>query len=157
MGTGDAVPAVELSSSECWGLLREAVVGRMAVIVDDHPEIFPVNHIVDRGSLVFRTAAGTKLSASVGHVVAFEVDGYDPVTGNAWSVVVKGRAVEVTRLYEVLEAVELPLFPWHSLPKPRFVRIDADSITGRRFRVQELSRTPGQAEPTDAELHGEPE
>ena len=148
---------MELTPSECWVLLREAVVGRMAVIVGDRPEIFPVNHIVDRGSLVFRTAAGTKLSAAVGNPVAFEVDGYDPVTGNAWSVVVKGHAEEVTRLHDVLEVVDLPLFPWHSLPKPRFVRIDADSVTGRRFRVQEMARTPGDPEVSDAEIRGEPE
>lgn len=157
MTSGEGVPAAELTTSECWVLLREAVVGRMAVIVEDHPEIFPVNHVVDRGSLVFRTAAGTKLSAAVGQPVAFEVDGYDPVTGNAWSVVVKGRAEEVTKLYDVLEVVGLPLFPWHNLPKPRFVRIDAAVVSGRRFRVQELARTPGEPEVSDAEIRGEPE
>jgi hypothetical protein len=34
--------------------------------------------------------------------------GYDVEAGAAWSVVVKGRAVEVTRLHDVLEALELP-------------------------------------------------
>lgn len=107
---------VVLSEAESWTLLREAVVGRLAVIVDDRPDIFPVNHLVDHGSVVFRTAAGTKLAGAVGHWVAYEVDGYDLQTGSAWSVVVKGRAHEVKRLYDVLEVVELPLFPWHSTP-----------------------------------------
>jgi hypothetical protein len=38
-------------------------------------------------------------------------------------------------MYDVLEVIELPIFPWHASPKPRYMRIDADSITGRRFHV----------------------
>ena len=130
MGVG-----VELSDAESWALLRQAVVGRLAVVVDERPEIFPVNHLVDRGSLVFRTATGTKLAGAVGRWVAFEVDGYDLETAKAWSVVVKGTARQVNRLYDVLDVYELPLFPWHSTPKPHFIRIEADSITGRMFAV----------------------
>lgn len=126
---------VELSTAESWTLLREAVVGRLAVVVDDRPDIFPVNHLVEHHSVVFRTAAGSKLAASAGHWVAFEVDGYDLVTASAWSVVVKGEAKRVNRLYDVLEVIELPLFPWHSSPKPHFIKIEPDSITGRRFDV----------------------
>jgi hypothetical protein len=126
---------VELSTAESWTLLGGAVVGRLAVIVDHRPDIFPVNHLVDHHSVVFRTAAGTKLAASAGHWVAFEVDGYDLVTASAWSVVVKGEAQRVNRMYDVLEAIELPLFPWHSSPKPHFIKIEPDSITGRRFDV----------------------
>ena len=126
---------VELQESESWALLREGVVGRLAVMVEDAPDIFPVNYLVDRGTVVFRTAAGTKLDWSAGHRVAFEVDGYDPASGEAWSVVVKGNAHEVKQLYDVLEAVSLPLVPWHAGAKPRYVRIDADAVTGRRFHV----------------------
>ena len=144
---------VELSATESWALLRQAAVGRLAVIVDDRPEIFPVNHLVDHGSVVFRTALGTKLAAAVGHWVAFEVDGYDPETSSAWSVVVKGEAQEVNRLYDVLEVVELPLFPWHSSPKSHFVRIEPHSISGRRFQVtsraaQEVSAVSAAEEST---------
>jgi nitroimidazol reductase NimA-like FMN-containing flavoprotein (pyridoxamine 5'-phosphate oxidase superfamily) len=102
----------------------------------NQPDIFPVNHIVDHGSLVFRTAEGTKLAAAVlGTAVAYEADGYDPMRGQAWSVVVKGHAVEIERLHDLLAATDLPLFPWHASPKSRFVRIEPTSITGRRFHV----------------------
>lgn len=126
---------VELSTAESWTLLGRALVGRLAVIVDDHPDIFPVNHVVDNGSVVFRSAAGTKLAGSAGHRVVFEVDGYDGGTASAWSVVVKGQAQQVNRLYDVLEVIELPFTPWHSGPKPHFIRIVPDSISGRRFEV----------------------
>ena len=109
---------VHLSPSESWALVREAVVGRLAVVTGGGPDIFPVNHVVDHGTVVFRTARGTKLSAALENpAVAFEVDGYDAVNGDAWSVVVKGRAEEVKEMYDVLEVIELPIFPWHAAPE----------------------------------------
>lgn len=135
MSTDSRDPVVVINVSEAWALLRAAVVGRLAVVVEDQPEIFPVNYLVDHGTLIFRTAEGTKLASAVGRVVAFEVDGYDPASGEAWSVVVKGMAEEIQQLYEVLDALDLPLFPWHTAPKPHFVRIIPDSVSGRRFHV----------------------
>jgi nitroimidazol reductase NimA-like FMN-containing flavoprotein (pyridoxamine 5'-phosphate oxidase superfamily) len=135
MSAQEPYAVVELSETESWTLIREAVVGRLAVIIDDQPEIFPVNHLVDLGSVVFRTGLGTKLTGAVGHQVAFEVDGYDLETSSAWSVVVKGRATGVNRLDDALAVISLPPFAWHPAPKPHFVRIEPDSITGRWFEV----------------------
>ena len=75
----------------------------------------------------------------LGRAVAFEVDGYDPVVGEAWSVVVKGEAREIERMDELFDALDLPLFPWQASPKHRFVRITAAEITGRRFHVVDPS------------------
>lgn len=131
---------IELGRSECWGLLRHETVGRLAVSIADHPDIFPINYVVDGESVVFRSGAGTKLAAAVlGRAVAFEIDGYDPVAGDAWSVVVKGHAREVEHMFEYFEADDLPLFPWHASPKPNIVRIDAIEVSGRRFHVVEQS------------------
>jgi uncharacterized protein len=133
---------IELAPAESWVLLRRAVVGRLAVIVDERPDIFPVNHKVDHGTVLFHTAEGSKLTAAVGREVAFEVDGYDDDASTAWSVVVKGTAQEIVRLYDVLDVFELPLFPWHQSSKPHFIRIEPDSITGRRFQVTADPRSP---------------
>ena len=125
-----------LEPPACWTLLREAQVGRLAVASANHPDIFPINFVVNHASVVFRTAEGTKLSAAVlGQAVAFEVDGYDADAGEAWSVVVKGQAKELELLQDLFEALDLPLFPWHASPKPRFVRIEPTEVTGRRFHV----------------------
>jgi len=134
-GVGDAV--IVLDTQECLELLRGAEVGRLAVVVDGLPEIFPINYIVDHGTILFRTAMGTKLAAvtPLKQPVTFEVDGYDPANGEAWSVVAKGLAFEVTAIHELFDAAGLPLFPWQITPKPHFVRIEPDVITGRRFRV----------------------
>jgi hypothetical protein len=123
----------DLRNTECWQLLRQAPFGRLAVLRDGRPDIFPVNQVVDRGSLLFRTDPGTKLIAAVGQQVAFEIDGYDPESGEAWSVVAKGRAHEVRQLHEVIDTVALPLFPWQGGTKPHFVRIEVESVSGRRF------------------------
>jgi hypothetical protein len=135
-----------LAATECWSLLRQAEVGRLAVSIADHPDIFPVNFVVDGESIVFRTAPGTKLAAAVlGRGVAFEIDGYDPVAGHAWSVVVKGHAREVEHMIEYFDADELPLFPWHASSKPDIVRIEPELLSGRRFHVvgrQELDTPP---------------
>ena len=132
----DSYGTVVLSTDVCWELLRHTEVGRLAVSTADHPEIFPVNFVVDRRTIVIRTAAGTKLAEAImGHAVAFEIDGYDAEVGEAWSVIVKGRAVEIERMYEVYDALTLPLFPWHAAPKHHFVRIQPDEISGRRFEV----------------------
>jgi nitroimidazol reductase NimA-like FMN-containing flavoprotein (pyridoxamine 5'-phosphate oxidase superfamily) len=125
---------LELDEHQCWDLLRSQEVGRLAVAIANHPDIFPINYVVDHATVVFRTAEGTKLAAAVlGESVAFEIDG--EADGEAWSVVIKGAAVEIERMYELFDAVELPLYPWHVAPKHRFVRILPEMVTGRRFRV----------------------
>ncbi len=136
MQTPQEDDAEELPPPTAWELVRQCAVGRLAVVVDGSPDIFPITPVVDHGTVVFRTAAGTKLSGCIGKPVAFEADGYDLVTGLAWSVVVKGHAHEIHRTDEMIESLGLPLTPWHPGAKPRFVRIEPDSITGRRFTIR---------------------
>ena len=144
-----------LDVHQCLDLLRSADVGRLAVVIGDHPDIFPVNYVVDHGTVMFRTAEGTKLAAVIfGGNVAFEVDGYDAERGEAWSVVLKGRASEVRDLRERVEATDLPLFPWQTDPKPRFVRIVPLEITGRHFAAHrrdlaDRATPPDPTEPSD--------
>ncbi|MGZ4608982.1 MAG: pyridoxamine 5'-phosphate oxidase family protein [Actinomycetes bacterium] len=132
----DSPGVMVLPEHMCWMMLRTAEVGRLAVSVNNVPDIFPVNYVVDHGTIVFRTAAGSKLTASGSNpLVAFEVDGYDAPSEEAWSVVVKGRAEEINHLHERIESMDLPLFPWHAAPKSRFVRITPESMSGRKFHV----------------------
>lgn len=125
-----------LEHHESWALLRTVSVGRLAVLADGRPDIFPINYTVDGGTLVFRTAEGTKLTgASKDAPVALEADGVDQDTGMAWSVVAKGSAAVVRGTEEILDTSRLYLFPWQAGRKDAFVRITPDSITGRRFQV----------------------
>jgi uncharacterized protein len=141
MGTGDTGSMLSLEPRDCWALLRTTDVGRLAVNVRGDPDIFPVNFVVDHGSIVFRTASGTKLAfAVIGGKVAFEADGYDADAKLAWSVVLKGPAHPIENLHEFIDAARLPLFPWHDSPKNHFVRVEPEEITGRRFPVVDQDR-----------------
>jgi len=131
-----ATPTEVLSASECWRLLRSISVARLALCTDGRPDIFPVNVQVDHGSVVFRTSEGTKARAALDEApVAVEADGLDEGGAKAWSVVVKGTARTVSTTKELLETIDLPVHPWESGRKDRFVRVTPDSISGRRFSV----------------------
>lgn len=127
--------AVEnLSEKQCWELLRSTDVGRLAVIVEDHPDIFPVNYAVDQGTVLFRSAEGTKVTGVLGDApVAFEVDGYDPETGLVWSVVLKGHATTFQNIDEAADSFKIDVNAWQAGKKERFIRIRPHDVTGRRF------------------------
>ncbi len=142
MGTIDGRTWMEvLGPHECWALLDAVPVGRLAVLVDGAPEIYPINHVVDDGTVVFRTDAGSKLRGlATSSRVCFEVDGTDPFTRAGWSVVVKGRAVELHTAEDVRHAATLPLDHWAFGEKSRWVRIEPVEVTGRRtYRPQARS------------------
>jgi nitroimidazol reductase NimA-like FMN-containing flavoprotein (pyridoxamine 5'-phosphate oxidase superfamily) len=126
-----------LDQHVCWDLLRKVAFGRLAVVVDGEPDVFPVNYVVDHGTIVFRTDTGRKLSAAAGRPVAFEVDGHDPGYAVVWSVVVRGVGAEIREMDEVIEAMELPLTPWQEGRKARFIRIRPSAVTGRRVHLQD--------------------
>jgi len=129
-------PNFQLSIDQCWVLLDSEVVGRIALIVDGHPEVFPVNFVLQRRSIVFRTAGGTKLwGAITAKPVAFEIDGYDAHEQAAWSVVARGEA-ELIEDQADKDAVDaLLLEPWQPGEKNYYVRLAPKALTGRRFKV----------------------
>jgi nitroimidazol reductase NimA-like FMN-containing flavoprotein (pyridoxamine 5'-phosphate oxidase superfamily) len=142
----------ELSKSECFKLLARERLGRVAVVDDRGPMVFPVNFVLDRHMVVFRTDEGTKLDAACrGSRVAFEVDGTDATAHTGWSVVVRGEAIEVTSPAELTRLRKLPLDPWAPGAKTHHVRILPAVLTGRRISApagsshQEGGPQPGAA------------
>lgn len=126
----------ELTTDQCWTLLRSTAIGRIAVSAAGLVDIFPINYAVDEAArtVYFRTAPGTKLlELAINDRVALEIDGHDGV--EAWSVVVKGRAERVERQSEMDAAEQLGLEPWIPTLKYRWVRIRPTEIAGRRFAL----------------------
>jgi uncharacterized protein len=124
----------ELTKSECFALLSGEHLGRVAVVDDQGPVVFPVNFVLDRHMVVFRTDEGTKLDAAArGSRVAFEIDGTDEAARTGWSVVVRGEATEVTDPAELARLRKLRLSPWAPGTKARYVRILPAKLTGRRI------------------------
>lgn len=82
----------------------------------------------------FRSRAGTKVDDTAAEaLVPLEVDGYGAPSSNAWSVVMKGRAEDIHQIAGLTDTVDLPLCPWQSGEKTRFIRVVPVLITGRRF------------------------
>jgi nitroimidazol reductase NimA-like FMN-containing flavoprotein (pyridoxamine 5'-phosphate oxidase superfamily) len=123
-----------LSAADCWRLLASLPVGRIGVIVDSRPEIYPLNHIVDRGTILFRTDAGSKLRGLArSPAVCFQVDGIDDELHTGWSVLVKGRATEIHDPVDRERAAGLSLDYWSVGDKPHWIRIVPEEVTGRRI------------------------
>jgi nitroimidazol reductase NimA-like FMN-containing flavoprotein (pyridoxamine 5'-phosphate oxidase superfamily) len=133
-GLGRQARWQELTRSECFALLAHEHLGRVAVVDDLGPVVFPVNFVLHRHMVVLRTDEGTKLDAAIkGSRVAFEIDGTDPATRTGWSVVVRGEAVEVTDPAELARLRRLPLHPWAPGAKAHYVRVLPAVLTGRRI------------------------
>lgn len=124
----------DLSEDECWSFLAVAPFGRVGVLVDSAPEVYPVLHALDGRSVVFRTDAGKKLRGiERSPSVCFEADGVDLEAASGWSVLVKGRAVELSADEELRVAEDLPLTFWSSGNKSHWIRIVPNEVTGRRI------------------------
>lgn len=134
MGTDDVVQ--EISDLECWELLSERELGRLAYHLLDEVHIVPLNYraVPRERRLLFRTAEGTKLLGVVMNAdVALEVD--DLTGERAWSVVARGRA-RVLEGPQARAAEATGLRSWLDTPKTRLVAIEVTEITGRRFSLR---------------------
>jgi nitroimidazol reductase NimA-like FMN-containing flavoprotein (pyridoxamine 5'-phosphate oxidase superfamily) len=142
--TRPATEMLDLDRSECLRLLAARGVGRIAVSVTgwDHPVIRPVNYVFDASSqsVLIRTAPGSKLHAILrSAVAAFEVDDVDPAAHDGWSVIILGVSEEITDPAELRRIEGLGLEPWAPGRKGHWLRIRANTVSGRRISaVSEL-------------------
>ena len=121
-----------LSPEECWQLLRDSPVGRVAFNEAGEPMVLPVNHAVVGHRIVFRTLRGSLLhEALLVEPVAFQVDGFDAVERTGWSVLARGVA-DLADSPEQLD--ELELRPWaDAVHRDDWVQIRVEEVTGRRI------------------------
>ena len=126
-------PVKVLGHEEAWDLISSVSLGRLVTSVSNQLEIFPVNFVTQNGTLLFRTAEGTKLFSTVmNDRVLFEAD--DHTVGEGWSVIVRGTARILTTAEELHDADRAQLMPWVATEKLRYVRITPDEVSGRRFQ-----------------------
>jgi len=124
-----------MTPEECWEMLRTHEFGRLAFHLAGEVHLTPINYAVDRDTLLFRTAEGSKLLAvEMNPDVAFEIDEFDE--HHARSVVVRGVARHLGEAEEH-RAENVPLRPWVDTLKYDVVEIRPTAISGRAF---ELSR-----------------
>ena len=129
---------VDMPVEDCEELLGRSPIGRLGVIVDGRPEIFPMNHVFDphTRSVAFPTTAGTKLDAALNWPwAAYEVDGIDD-EGRGWSVLVVGRAEEITDPVDIERLESHRHVLWQSGESARWLRIVPNRVSGRRISAR---------------------
>ncbi len=132
----------ELDRNTCVELLSRQVVGRLAVVLDGAPHVFPVNYRMIDAAIVIRTDPGTKLTAADLHKVAFEIDHADRWNRKGWSVVAHGRARDITSdpSQPALRQRSVTLHPWAPGPKTHWLVIDDPVLTGRRITWDQVEQ-----------------
>lgn len=131
----DRQPSVQLiHEDECEGLLRAHRWGRLAVQVQDHPEVFPLNYAMDGHRIVFRIDRGTKLaSLRQHHVASFQIDEVDEEQRTGWSVMAVGPITEVIDPEDVSRLEDLGLESWVTSESIHWMRLSPHRLTGRRL------------------------
>jgi nitroimidazol reductase NimA-like FMN-containing flavoprotein (pyridoxamine 5'-phosphate oxidase superfamily) len=126
------MPALEIfDPAQCRHWLAESSIGRLALPGGEAPEIRPVNFALHADQVVIRTGEGRILDAARrGDAAGFEIDGIDPLEHTGWSVVVVGKLCELPTDPDHLA---LPLRPWASGRKDRFVGLSLDRLSGMRI------------------------
>jgi hypothetical protein len=145
MGTDDSrsrwfEPALfqHLPPEECRELLAAKSVGRVGFNGPDGPQVLPVNYVVDRRDIFFRTAVGSTLADAMrSSRVAFEIDDIDEFLQSGWSVMAVGDAelVDDPDILVELWGDEGPK-PWAVGLRTQFVRIRPIRFSGRRVIQQ---------------------
>ena len=127
--------SVRLDRDECLRLLQfEAFLGRVGFLAGERLEILPVNYLADADRLFFCSAAGAKLSSlTAGANVVFEVDQSHALGHEGWSVIVRGRAFEVTESAELDALRRGPLKSWAVASSEHWIRVEIEEVSGVRI------------------------
>jgi nitroimidazol reductase NimA-like FMN-containing flavoprotein (pyridoxamine 5'-phosphate oxidase superfamily) len=125
----------ELSYADCLALLRQQVVGRIGVVVNEFPVVFPVNYrLVETRAITWiaiRTRPGNVIEQA-GKNVAFEIDGVDPFHHQGWSVLVRGTLHHVDPdAADFRERFDPD--PWVLAERDAWLVIEPFAITGRQL------------------------
>ena len=122
----------ELEPAECWELLRVREVGRVAYVDERGPMVVPVTYVSSEGSVLFRVAPYSDLARHLpDRPAALETDDFDYFTRSGWSVVLRGTVETV--MSEDLPPTEDRPTPWAEGERSLYLRLTADSVTGRRL------------------------
>jgi nitroimidazol reductase NimA-like FMN-containing flavoprotein (pyridoxamine 5'-phosphate oxidase superfamily) len=131
----------ELPTERCVELLRNQSVGRIAVMYEGYPVVFPVNYRVvmgvdggDQERLVWvalRTHPGNIIDRAL-RFVSFEIDHIDPVHHLGWSVLVTGTLHHVDEKAAEFAARFDPQ-PWLTDGRDQWLVVEPTRVTGRQI------------------------
>ena len=128
----------DLTDVECWTLLAGRDTGRVAYQENGRVLVLPVNYVVHEGAVYFRTARDGILGGGTQERDAsFEIDDYDSLRMDGWSVLLSGRSGAVTDP-ELLTALwgRRMNEPWGGGQRDVFIGIEPGIVTGRRVGMR---------------------
>ena len=123
-----------LTPDECWDLLSDHGIGRVALSSGAGPAILPVNYLVDAHSVVYRTSRTGAAAAAEGGEVAFEADRVDEGDSEGWSVLVVGTAERIDAGTAARLVSQPGAKPWAAGVRDLWIRIVPARVTGRLIR-----------------------
>ncbi|MFC4048060.1 pyridoxamine 5'-phosphate oxidase family protein [Actinomadura syzygii] len=119
-----------LTRGECLDLMGTVKVGRVVFTEHALPAVMPVGFVLEGGDVVVCVPPASGLAAATGGaIVAFEADDLGTTGPAGWTVTVVGRA-RVVR--DPGDPARRALAAWTSGPRPEFMRISCQRVTGRR-------------------------
>jgi nitroimidazol reductase NimA-like FMN-containing flavoprotein (pyridoxamine 5'-phosphate oxidase superfamily) len=131
----------ELDEAESLRLISQGGIGRIAYMSRFGPAVLPVNYKWHNGAVVFRTARHSALDedlqtgiAGGDYLVAFEIDEFDLLERQGWSVLIQGPAHHVEAETERESAAQAGVQPWPRGERELFLRIVPNRVTGRRIK-----------------------
>jgi uncharacterized protein len=124
-----------LSENECLTLAAAGQEGRIALVADGRPVICPVNYVVSRRSIIFRTNWPMLGCASLASL-AFQTDGADVGGRSRWMVMIQGIGNDITDALDLTsERLQtIAVSPWAPGRQPRLIRLLPATVIGYRFR-----------------------
>jgi nitroimidazol reductase NimA-like FMN-containing flavoprotein (pyridoxamine 5'-phosphate oxidase superfamily) len=124
-----------IADDECRQLLQENEIGRVGFVQSRQVVMLPVNYTFVSGSVLFRTATGSKLYiASMRRPASFEIDGWDSENRTGWSVLLKGVSEYANETWLASALDSLNTETWAAVVRrDNWVRIRGVEITGRRI------------------------
>lgn len=124
-----------LDPEACNALMAPGGIGRLVMTTERGPVAVPVNYKMLGRDVVFRTMPSAEVcTAAATSEVSFEVDHFDDVLREGWSVLLTGKAHSVSDPEELATVADLGIRPWVGGNRDRFMRISPGQITGRSIR-----------------------
>jgi nitroimidazol reductase NimA-like FMN-containing flavoprotein (pyridoxamine 5'-phosphate oxidase superfamily) len=128
-----------IDADDCWTLLDDTTVGRLAFSTDDGIVILPVNFIVFDSAVYFRTNPGSTIAklADGCDDVAFEVDHHEDLFQRGWNVLLRGStaAVDAREAAQALDST-IRLGPWAPGERSLMIKLTPRRIDGRRVALR---------------------
>lgn len=123
-----------LDRADCLALLGTQTLGRLVFTRRALPDVLPAHYHLEGENILIRLTVGSPAAvASLGAVVAFEADHFDPQSWTGWSVTIVGQAREVNGADRPGALSTLP--SWGVDGGGLFLSVPAERITGHRLVI----------------------